>query len=175
MSVTSWLMKWWAAQTPLTRPHHQPGNVFSLLRTMTTTSNLAVTALAYCVNNLAHMHFTKDYSCLDYRTENTPSWAFFYSDIWIHPWSWTWKTARSVAITIVKENIISLIPASSHLLPPGYGASERRETTSFVCPPLPIDLQTKPRVWQFFSSQQSLLQKSWTLLIYRKSSSGDIH
>lgn len=81
MRVTSWLMKWWAAQTPLIRPHHHQENIFSLLGTMTTTSNPAVTAFAYCVDNLAQMYFAKDYSCLDYCTESTPSWTFYNSNI----------------------------------------------------------------------------------------------
>lgn len=172
MSVTSWLMKWWAAQTPLTiskgtschcweqwQPH-LTWQSLHLLTVLTTLHTCISPRIIVALITVQKIHLPGLFSIQIYE---------------IHPWSWTWKTARSVAITIVKENIISLIPASSHLLPPGYGASERRETTSFVCPPLPIDLQTKPQVWQSFSSQQSLLQKSWTPLIYRKSSSSDIH
>lgn len=82
----------------------------------------------------------------------------------IHPWSWTWKTAGSSAIITVKK-IISLIPASSHLLPWGCDAPERREKPFFLWPTPPFKLQRKPQVWQCFSSQQSWLQKPWTVLM----------
>lgn len=118
----------------------------SLLRAMTATSSPAVTALAPCVCNLEHMYFSQDYKCLHRCTENTLSWTFFLLKYikfaqdhkhGSHQGVWQFITA--------KENMISLIPASSHLLPPGMVLQRGERHCPSFAPHCPLTCNLNPK------------------------------